>query len=176
MRNRTGAVILRRRSDFWIGLLSAVGMMVAIAYSTFNSDPPYDVQLALAQLAFLAVAWFCWGVAAHPRIMVTSEGLAVVNWFTRTDIPWSAVDSFDVESGRLEIVSNSGRRIRPLTGGDALAAALNKHRVQNDLRDTLEHWRLAAEPSATPVRRRFYMPLWFPVVGALVLAVCSLFV
>lgn len=133
------------------------------------------MQFALSQFAFLALTWSCWGAIVHPRIVVSVNGIAVVNWFTRTDIPWSAVDSFDFESGRLAIVLSSGKRVRPVTGGAALAAALNKHRVQNDLRDTLERWRATAAPSTTPVQRRLYLPLWFPAAGALVLTMCSLF-
>lgn len=176
MSKRTGVVVLRRRSDFWLGWLSAVGVMIATVYMTFNSDPPYDVRFALGQIAFLAVAWFCWLVAVHPRIVVTPEGIAVVNWFSRIDMPWSSVDSFEVESGRLEILLNSGERIRPVTGTESLASAFNKHRMQNDLRDTLEQWRSTAAATTAPVRRRLDLPLWFPAAGTVVLAVCSLFV
>jgi hypothetical protein len=176
MGNRTGGVVLRRRFDYWVGWLTSTSVIVATAYTTINTDPPYAVRFALAQLVFLATAWLCWLVGPHPRIVATPEGLVVVNWFTRTTMPWSAVTSFEVESGRMVILLDSGHRIRPATGGDSLASALNRHRVQNDLRETLEQWRSAAAPATTPVRRGLDLPLWFPAAGALVLAVCSLFV
>jgi len=109
------------------------------------------------------------------RFRRSSTRLVVVNWFTRVTMPWSAVTSFEVELGRLVIVLDSGERIRPAAGGESLASALNRHQVQNDLRDTLERWRSAAV-ATSPVRRRLDLPLWFPAVGVVVLAVCSIFV
>jgi hypothetical protein len=176
MSNRTGgAVILRRRFDFWFGWLASVGIVVAIAYATLNTDPPYDMRVAVGQLVFGATAWLCWLVGPHPRIEVMPEVLVVVNWFTRIDAPWSAVTSFEVESGRLVIVLDSGERIRPATGGESLAATMNRHQLQNNLRDTLEHWRSTAAATTAPVQRRVDLPLWFPAACAVVLAVCSMF-
>lgn len=171
--SRTGAVILRRRFDFWLGWLGSVGIVAATAYSTVNTDPPYDARVAVGQVVFGAMAWLCWLVGPHPRIVAAREGLAVVNWFTRTEMPWSAVTSFEIESGRLVIVLNGGQRVRPATGGGSLAAAMNRHQPQNDLRDTLNRWRSAAPAATVPVRRRLDLPLWLPAATAVVLVVCS---
>jgi hypothetical protein len=164
-------VILRRRFDFWLGSLGSVGIVVATAYSTLNTDPPYDARVAVGQVVFGAMAWLCWLVGPHPRIVAAPDLLVVVNWFTRTDVPWPAVSSFEVESGRLVIVLDGGRRVRPTTGGESLATAMNRHQAQNDLRDTLDRWRLAAAPATAPVRRRLDLSLWFPAVTAVVLIV-----
>jgi hypothetical protein len=99
-RSRTGVVILRRRFDFWFGWLGSVGIVAAIAYATINAGPPYDARVAVGQIVFGAMAWLCWLVGPHPRIVVAPDVLLVVNWFTRTDMPWSAVASLEVESGR----------------------------------------------------------------------------
>jgi PH (Pleckstrin Homology) domain-containing protein len=172
-RSRTDAVILRRRFDFWFGWLVSVGIVVAIAYATLNTEPPYDARVAVGQVVFGVMAWSCWLLGPHPRIVATPEALVVVNWFTRTDTPWSAVRSIEVESGRLVIVLDNGMRIRPATGGESLAASMNRHRLQNDLSDTLERWRSASAPTTAPVRRRLDLPLWFPAATAAVLIICS---
>ncbi|MER5264927.1 hypothetical protein ABTZ99_22900 [Actinosynnema sp. NPDC002837] len=51
----------------------------------------------------------------HPGVELRAGGLVVVNWFARSLVPWSAVDSVVVDD-RLALVLRDGRRVNVAAG------------------------------------------------------------
>lgn len=136
--------VVRRQGEVYLGwvVIGAAMIGLTLCMPPFSQWLGFEPRLELTLMFVLAV-WAVWHATVHPRIVVLTTGLLVVNWFVRHWIPWSAVKRLDVDNGLL-IELDSGRTIRPASGGGSLGSAIRGHRVQRDMRRTIEQARIAA--------------------------------
>lgn len=135
--------VVRRQGEVYLGWVVIGSAMIGLTLCMppFSRWPGFEPRLELTLMFVLAV-WAVWHATVHPRIVVLTTGLLVVNWFVRHWIPWSAVKRLDVDNGLL-IELDSGRTIRPASGGGSLGSAIRGHRVQRDMCRTIELARIA---------------------------------
>ncbi|MBY8851129.1 hypothetical protein [Saccharothrix longispora] len=94
MKHDLGATItvMRRRTDVIAGsVLSAVVLLVLVLV-LLNPHPAADLTGQLVFATFGMLAWPGVLAAVHPRVEVRERGLVVVNRFTKSHVPWSAID------------------------------------------------------------------------------------
>lgn len=130
--------VIRRRTDVVFGSLVCVFMVVFMVWALTNPYPGSDFA---DQVEVTAIAMFLvWpGVLAtvHPRVEVRARGLMVVNWFTKSRIPWSAIESVLLE-GRLVLLLRDGRRFDVAAGAGSLAGAVTGYRMQARMKRLIE--------------------------------------
>ncbi|HEX5402844.1 MAG TPA: PH domain-containing protein [Pseudonocardiaceae bacterium] len=148
----------------WAFIVVAAGTAVL---SMFTAASTLSDHLQVTGLLFL-LAWFVLLVGVCPRVVVGDDGLVVVSWFVRWDVPWSAVRSV-TGSKSVQINLKDGREIIPSVGGASVLSTIMRNATQRRILAAIEA-RRPAEPDAvdTPVRRRIDLR---PVPFLIVLAV-----
>lgn len=143
-------------------LLLLLSLLITASRSTLPDD------LALVAVICVAV-WFVWLVGIAQRIVVSHDGLVVVSWFARWDVPWSAMADVTAP-GNLVIELTDGRRIKPGIGGDSVLNSLLRNARQRRMRDAILARRPAVAPSSdtSHVRRRLDLHPWLLVALLLV--------
>jgi hypothetical protein len=121
--------MLRRRADYvlgWIvvvgGLLTAIAAMIWSPRTGTFADP---LQFTLIADVLL---WFVW-VVMHAHVALGDEGIRVVNWYVKCDIPWSQVKEVQART-EVRIVLQNDRTIQPVIGSYSLVSAVRGGSVQ----------------------------------------------
>ncbi|WP_424186195.1 PH domain-containing protein [Actinokineospora sp. G85] len=98
---------------------TAVGWAVTVfaacylLYSAwFEQTDASFVYAAVGHLACWAIAWIIWLMVVHPRVVVTTRGLVVVNPIKQWDIPWSAI-LFMTSTNVVTIRLRDGTTVQP---------------------------------------------------------------
>lgn len=164
--------VIRRRTDIIIGSVVCVLLAAFMGWALTNPYPGGDFadQIEVVAIAMVLV----WpGVLAtlHPRVEVRSRGLLVVNWFTKSRVPWAAVESVVLED-RLALLLRDGRRINIAAGAGSLASSVTGYRMQARMKRLIEDAR-RVDPS-DDVRVRTSLDLWpvpFVVTSVVLLAI-----
>jgi hypothetical protein len=145
-----------------IALVTAVLSLVAAASSL--SD-----HLQVTVLLYL-LAWFVLLVGVRPKVVVGDEGLVVVSWFVRWDVPWSALRSV-VGLRSVVITLTDGREISPSVGSASVLSTLMRNVTQRRMLAAIEARRPADQTVSTPVRRKVdLLPLPFLIVLVVLVA------
>ncbi|WP_345018682.1 PH domain-containing protein [Saccharothrix violaceirubra] len=156
--------VVRRRSEVIFGCVAAVGTVAGTLYLLL--DPPAGAGFG-DQVRFVSVMtlflWFILLVGPHPRIEIRERGLVVVNWLSRTSIPWTAVESVEAD-GALELRLRDGRVHRPIIASRSLATVLSGDRLQNEMKAAVVNAESAVPDGDSRARTR--PDLW---LGPLVL-------
>jgi hypothetical protein len=115
----------------------------------------------ITMVAIVSVlSWFIRLVGICSRIEVSDEGLVVVSWLTRWDIPWSAVESVAAPND-LVIALVGGREVAPSVGGGSLISALMNNSTQRRMVAAIAARRPAVAPvTGSAVRRRLDVHPW----------------
>jgi hypothetical protein len=165
----TRPATLRRPTAYVLAWAFVVIALLTTVLSLFTAPSTLSDHLQVSAL-LTVLAWFVWLVGVCPRIVVGDEGLVVVSWFVRWDVPWSAVRSV-MGSGSVTIVLTDGREISPSVGGTSLLSTLMRNISQRRILAIIEARRpTGPETVSTPVRRRLDLrPIPFLVVLAVVI-------
>ncbi|MFI9811328.1 PH domain-containing protein [Saccharothrix variisporea] len=130
--------VIRRRTDVVFGSVLSVVLVAFMVWALTDPYPGSDFadQVELTVIAMLS-GWPGVLATVHPRVEVRARGLLVVNWFTKSRIPWSAIESVLVE-GRLVLLLRGGRRIDIAAGAGSLASAVTGYRMQARMKRLIE--------------------------------------
>ncbi|CAL9468165.1 hypothetical protein SUDANB95_02761 [Actinosynnema sp. ALI-1.44] len=152
--------VVRRRTDVVFGAVICVFVAAFMVWALTNPYPGSDFadQAEVTAIVLLPV-WPGVLATVHPRVEVRSRGLLVVNWFTKSRIPWSAIESVLVE-GRLALLLRDGRRVDIAAGAGSLASAVTGYRMQARMKRLIEDaWQPGIDPGGDG-RVRTTLDLW----------------
>ena len=100
------------------------------------------------QLGFYFVmaipTWLVWRAVVCSRIVVSTWGMIIVNWFKVYSVPWASVRTI-AAGEELTVVLTDGREVRPSVGEGSLAGSLHGSPEQRALRERIETARAAAQ-------------------------------
>ncbi|HEY0641615.1 MAG TPA: PH domain-containing protein, partial [Pseudonocardiaceae bacterium] len=113
-------VVLRRTAETAFALVAFVAVLASLPWLLWQVRdlyPAWDMAQFIAGMSLLL--WFIWLAGPHVRIVVSPRGVTVVDWVTRHEVPWSALE--DVRAERdLRLVLRGGRHLLPAAGGRSL--------------------------------------------------------
>ena len=169
-------MVLRRPSAYvltWTSLAIVLFLIFGV-----TAVPPPNSTLAdnLQEVVLLSViGWLLRLLGACSRIVLRPEGLTVVNWMVRWEVPWAAFDSV-VDTGELVIRLTDGRTIEPLVGGGSLISALMRNSTPRRMVDAIEAYRPDVPATNTqPARWKVDLqPVRFLVVLGVLIALTIL--
>lgn len=142
--------VIRRRTDVIFGsVMAVVGLAIAV-FIVLSPTPQPDSTYAdrLTALAInVCVVWPGVLATIHPRAEVRRRGLVVVNWFTKSWVPWSSIERVVVDD-RLAVLLRDGRRITIAAGATSLASSVTGYRWQESMKRRIDEAR-QENPHAT---------------------------
>ena len=166
MRTEEIVTVVRRRAEVIAGwAASAVLTLCALWLAAF---PPEGAMFPYMAQGFTAVwlgIWVVWLAAAHPRLVVSTRGLDVVNWVRRYQIPWAAVERIDT-TDHISLRLHDGTAVRPAVAAWSIVAVKHGNPVQKEMADRIERVRADGDPDDTEVTRTHEVH-WLPFVGLL---------
>jgi hypothetical protein len=170
-------VTLRRPTSYALSVVGVVIVALVALLIGFTEPAASDLSDQIPQVVVVwLVGWLIWLVGVTPRIVVSDEGLLVVNWFVRWDIPWAALRS--VRGGRaLAITLIDGQEIKPPVAGGSMVSTLAKNPTQRRMLAAIEARRPAMpDITSTEVKRRIdVQPIPFLAVLVLLIVVTVVF-
>ncbi|WP_447002457.1 hypothetical protein ACRAKI_22330 [Saccharothrix isguenensis] len=166
--------VIRRRTDVIFGsVMAAVAFAIAI-FIVVSPSPHPDSTYAdrlTALVINVCVVWPGLLATIHPRAEVRQRGLVVVNWFTKSWVPWSSVDSVVVDD-RLAVLLRNGRRINIAAGATSLASSVTGYRMQESMKRRIEKARQDNPDADDQVLTRLDVwPLHFLATWAVLLTI-----
>ncbi|OLR93184.1 hypothetical protein BJP25_16945 [Actinokineospora bangkokensis] len=161
---------IRRRGEFALACGTAVAMLVGMLWFAAFQPGAADYPTTAAALAVLwAGLWPGLLPALNARLVVTTRGLEVTNYYTRHWVPFAAV-SWVQRTDEVVLHLVGGPRLKVAAGAWSVASRLRGDSVQREIADRIERARDAAraEPDAdTAVRREFVLQP-YPALAILV--------
>lgn len=152
---RSGEIlsVLRNTPQRWFGI-SVMGILIAAFIFVLVEDKagmPVSDQVGFFLVVALPV-WVIWRVTCA-RLVVSTWGLMVVNWFRTSEVPWAAISSIESDD-ELRILLTDGRTIRPAVGHGSLLGALHGSPAQRKQRELISTLRATADPADTRTTTR----------------------
>jgi hypothetical protein len=139
--------VIRNTRQRWFAVAVVLLMCFFIGDGVVENSNGGELADQLGFYFVMAIpTWLVWRAVVCSRIVVTTWGLIIVNWFRIYSVPWSSVRS--IEAGEeLTVVLADGREVRPAVGGGSLAGSLHGSPEQRALRDRIDSARASAQQS-----------------------------
>jgi hypothetical protein len=153
-------LILRRKTDFYLGWTLTIFAVVGISISFFLPRK-YDQDLAgqAVLLAIASVMYPGWLATAHPKVIIDHASVTVVNWLTKEVIPWHCIEKIRADA-ELTLELTSGREIKCTIGAQSFASALVGDRLQRRMAEQIESFRPEQSDETAEVRKRLDIYFW----------------
>ncbi|XVV07617.1 PH domain-containing protein [Actinosynnema sp. CA-248983] len=131
------------------GWILMAGVLAVGSYALLDPFPGSTFVDAFGVIAVTApLIWMGWMVTVHPVVKIYEAGVLVVNWFRRYWVPWAELASVE-STDEVNLVLASGERIGVASGAFSMASSLRGNRLQDRLRDGIEHHRPDPVPAAS---------------------------
>lgn len=170
--------VVRNTRQRWFAVAVVVLMCFFIGDGVIGNSADGILADQLGYYFVMAIpTWLVWRAVICSRIVITTQGLIIVNWFKIYSVPWASVRS--IEAGEdLRVVLRDGGVVRPAIGEGSLAGSLHRSREQRALRERIENARVSAQQSddaKATSRIDLYAKLAVPVIllGALLVVLLT---
>lgn len=166
MRTDEVVTVIRRRGEMVASWVAFVGLTAFAGWlALFPPEGATFSYLAQALSCMWLGIWISWLPGAHPKLVVSTRGLDVVNWVRRYRIPWAAVERIET-TDEISIRLRNGTVVRPAVAAWSIVATKHGNPAQRAMADRIEQVRAEGDSEDTEVIRTFEVH-WLPFAGLL---------
>ncbi|SDC59273.1 PH domain-containing protein [Actinokineospora iranica] len=160
--------VIRRRVELVAGWLATAGLTLFAGWlALFPAEEVTFFSLAQGLFAMWLGIWVVWLASAHPKLVVSTRGLDIVNWVCRYRIPWAAIHRIET-TDHISFRLLDGTTVLPAVAAWSIVAIKHGNPVQQAMANRIEQIRANGDPDDTEVTRTLEI-CWLPFVVLLVL-------
>lgn len=124
-------------------MVSAVAVFM-VWVILFTPEEATFWYLCQGLLAVWLILWMSWLVGANPKLVVTTSGLEVTNWFVQYWIPWRTIHWIQ-QSDEVVIHLRNGKKIKLVVGAWSLAGRFRANPQQLKIHELIDKARSSAD-------------------------------